>query len=225
MEITVELKKLGDSEYGDFQAKLTPTVPRDKMLGVRVPVLRQFAKKIAGTCEAKEFIKTLPHKFYDEYMLHGLLISLIKDPNEIIKELDKFLPYVDNWAVCDICSPKSLKKDKETLLAKIREWTKSKGVYTVRFAVEMLMSFYLDDDFKPEYLEIPAKVVSTEYYVNMMLAWFFATALTKQWESTLPYIEQNKLPTWVHNKTIQKAIESYRITDEQKEYLRSKKIK
>ena len=158
-------------------------------------------------------------------MLHGLLISQVKDYEECIQLTDRFLPFVDNWAVCDIMSPKVFAKHKKELLAKIKTWSKSLHVYTCRFGIETLMSHYLDKDFKAEYLEIPASVRSEEYYVKMMVAWFFATALAMQWDQAIPYIEQRRLAPWTHNKTIQKAIESYRITPEQKEYLRTLKIK
>ena len=168
-----------------------------------------------------ETINDLLDNYYDENMLHGLLISQLGDYGEAVRETDLFLPYVDNWAVCDIMSPKVFKKHKAELLGKIREWTGSEKTYTIRFGIEMLMSHYLDDDFKPEYLELPAAVRSDEYYVNMMIAWFFATALAKQWDDTIPYLEQKLLSEWVHKKTVQKARESFRITDEQKAYLKT----
>jgi len=224
MSIFLEkLLELKDDEYADFQSKLTPNVERERFIGIRVPQVRTLAKELIKTPEVKGFFDELPHKYYDEDMLHGVLISEMKDYNSCIEEVDKFLPYVDNWAVCDIMSPKVFKKHKEELLPKIREWSASKETFTSRFGIEMLMSFYLDGDFKNEYLEIPAAVHSEEYYLQMMQAWFFATALAKQWDATIPYLENNKLDKWVHNKTIQKARESYRITDEQKEYLKSLK--
>ena len=213
-----------DKQYAAFQAKLTPGVPIESFIGIRVPVLRKFAKEFTKEKDCEDFLHQLPHEYYDENMLHGLLISEVKDYEECIRLTDKFLPFVDNWAVCDIMSPKVFAKHKKELLAKIRTWSKSSHVYTCRFGIEILMSHYLDKDFKTEYLEIPASVTSEEYYVKMMVAWFFATALAKQWDATIPYIEQNRLAPWTHNKTIQKAIESYRITPEQKEYLRTLKI-
>ena len=225
MKITDRLFKLQDKEYAAFQCKLTPNIDKSTMIGVRVPDVRKLAKEYIKEQESQEFLKSLPHTYYDENMLHGLLISEIKDYDTCINETEKFLPYVDNWAVCDIMSPKVFKKHQEELMPKIKEWTKSKHTYTCRFGMEMLMSYYLDKNFKEEYLEIPANVHSEEYYVQMMTAWFFATALAKQWDTTIPYIEQNKLDEWVHNKTIQKAKESYRITDEQKQYLQSLKRK
>ncbi len=224
MEIVDELFKLQDKEYAEFQSKLTPTVDKNKFIGVRVPEVRKLAKVYIKEEKSKEFLKTLPHEYYDENMLHGLLISEIKDYEVCIKEVDKFLPYVDNWAVCDIMSPKVFKKNKDKIIEKIKIWSESKDIYTSRFGIEMLMRHFLDEDFKTEYLEIPAKVKSDEYYVQMMIAWCFATALAKQWYDTIKYIEKEKLTKWVHNKTIQKAIESYRITNEQKEYLKGLKI-
>ena len=205
-----------DKQYAVFQAKLTPGVPMECFIGIRVPVLRKFAKEFTKEAECKEFLQQLPHEYYDENMLHGLLISEVKDYEECIQLTDCFLPFVDNWAVCDIMSPKVFAKHKKELLAKIKTWSKSSHVYTCRFGIETLMSHYLDKDFKAEYLEIPASVRSEE---------FFATALAKQWDQAIPYIEQRRLALWTHNKTIQKAIESYRITLEQKEYLRTLKIK
>lgn len=224
MNILDELFKLQDKEYAVFQSKLTPGVDGDKFIGVRVPDTRMLAKRVFKTTEAEEFLHQLPHYYYDENMLHGLLISEIKDYDKCIEALDRFLPYVDNWAVCDTMSPKVFKKHKVELLDKIKEWCSSSKVYTCRFGMGMLMRHYLDDDFKEEYLDIPASVVSDEYYVNMMIAWFFATALAKQWESTIKYLEENRLSVWVHNKAIQKACESYRITDDQKVYLRGLKV-
>lgn len=221
-----ELMKLKDDEFADFQAKLTPNVARERFIGVRVPDVRKLAKELYKNDRdgVDEFLNSLPHATYDEDMLHGVLLSEFKDYEECIKRVDEFLPYVDNWAVCDIMSPKVFKKHLEPLLEKIREWAASDHVYTKRFGVEMLMSFYLDEHFKPEYLEIPATVSGEDYYIKMMLAWFYATALAKQWDATIPYIENKRLADWTHNKTIQKARESYRITDEQKEYLKSLKV-
>lgn len=215
------LFELQDLEYADFQYKLTPTVEREKFIGVRVPMLRKLAKEIAKEPETQEFIASLPHEYYDENMLHGMLLSEVKDYDECISKVELFLPYVDNWAVCDTMSPKVFKKNKDKLIKKSIEWAGSKEVYTCRFGVKMLMSHYLDDAFKPEYLGLVADIKSDEYYVNMMNAWYFATALAKQWDATIVYLEDDKLAKWVHNKTIQKAIESYRITDEQKNYLRT----
>lgn len=225
MDIREELFALQDIEYGDFQAKLTPGIPRELFIGVRVPEVRKLAKKLIKEPETAVFLKDLPHKYYDENMLHGLLISEIKDYDACIAAVDEFLPYVDNWAVCDIMSPRVFKKNKAALMEKIKEWSASEKTYTCRFGLEMLMSHFLDEDFKPEYLEIPAAVRSEEYYVRMMAAWFFATALAKQWDASVKYVEECRLDVWTHNKTIQKARESYRITPEQKEYLKGLKQK
>ena len=223
MNIKEELLALQDISYADFQAKLTPNIPRDLFIGVRVPEARKLAKRIIGEPETFKFLRDLPHKYYDENMLHGLLISEMKDYDACIEAVDEFLPYVDNWAVCDIMSPKIFKKNKKALLEKIKEWSKSEEEYTCRFGLEMLMSHFLDDDFKPEYLEIPLSVNNDEYYVKMMIAWFFATALAKQWDATIKHIEDQRLDTWAHNKAIQNARESKRITSKQKEYLKSLK--
>ena len=223
-DIQRKLKEIADEDYAAFQAKLTPNVDPENIIGIRIPVMRIVAREYFKDPEHVEFMRELPHKYYDENLLHGLLIEHIKDFDECVTELDRFLPYVDNWAVCDTCSPKVLKKNKPALLEKIREWAALEHAYTCRFGLKMLMSYFLDADFRPEYLEIPAAVKSEEYYVNMMIAWFFATALAKQWDETIPYIKENRLPAWVHNKTIQKAVESYRVTDEQKALLRSLRL-
>lgn len=224
LTILERMFELRDEKYAGFQAKLTPGIKPELFIGVRIPVLRSLAKEYYAEPEHEQFIKELPHKYYDENMLHGLLIEQIKDYGKCIDEIEKFLPYVDNWAVCDIMSPKVLKKNKDKLIVKIREWVKSDETYTCRFGMEMLMSHFLDDDFEAEYLEIPAAVRSEEYYVNMMTAWFFATALAKQWDDTIPYITGQRLDKWTHNKTIQKSIESRRVSKENKDYLRTLKL-
>lgn len=223
MEIQDRLFQLRDEKYAAFQAKLTPNVPAGLFIGVRVPEVRKLAKEYFRDPAHAEFMQNLPHRYYDENMLHGLLIDQIRDYDECVLETEKFLPYVDNWAVCDIMSPKVFKKHRPELMKQIKKWAKSRHTYTCRFGIGMLMSHFLDDDFESDVLEIPAKVRSEEYYVNMMIAWFFATALAKQWDSAVTYIEEERLTDWVHNKTIQKACESYRITDEQKLYLRKLK--
>lgn len=225
MDIQKRLFELRDEKYADFQAKLTPGIPREDFIGVRVPMVRAFAKEVIKDQACESFLQELPHRYYDENMLHGLVLSEMKDYEACVEKVEQFLPYVDNWAVCDIMSPKIFKKNKDKLILKIKEWSASLETYTCRFGLEMLMSHFLDEDFCPAYLEIPAQVKSEEYYVNMMIAWFFATALAKQWDSTILYIENKTMDPWVHNKTIQKAIESRRITAEQKEYLRSLKVK
>ena len=223
MHITEELFALQDVAYADFQAKLTPNIPRERFIGVRVPEARKLAKRLAQEPEAAIFLRDLPHTYYDENILHSLLLSEMKDYDACIAAVDAFLPYVDNWAVCDILSPKIFKKHKTALLEKIKEWSASKKTYTCRFGIEMLLSHFLDEDFRPAYLEIPASVHREEYYVRMMTAWFFATALAKQWDATIDYLEDRRLDTWTHNKTIQKARESKRITPKQKEYLKTLK--
>lgn len=222
-EIQLELFKLKDDEYAKFTSKLTPNVDPNLFIGCRVPLLRKFAKTYAKSHDIFPYLKELPHQYFDEYMVHGMFIETIKDYDKCIEEIERFLPYVDNWAVCDITSPKVLGKHKDKLLSKIMIWTKSKHTYTIRFGVEALMTYFLDDDFSEGIFQITLPIISDEYYVNMMLAWFYATALAKKWNATIKIIESNKLPTWVHNKTIQKAKESYRITKEQKEYLTSLK--
>lgn len=218
------LFQLQDKSYRDFQSKLIPTIPVETIIGVRIPAIRKLAKEYGKDPESVEFLKQLPHTYYDENILHALLVAEIKDYEACVKEVECFLPYVDNWAVCDIFSPKVFRKNKDKLIDKIREWTASDHPYTCRFGMEMLMTHFLDEDFRVEYLEIPAAVHSEEYYVNMMIAWFYATALAKQWDATIGYIEDQRLDTWTHNKTIQKARESYRITPEQKEYLKMLKM-
>ena len=224
-KIINELFKLQDKEYKDFQVKLIPTASPDNFIGIRTPELRKYAKELVKNKEYSSFLEKLPHKYFDENQLHAFIISELKDYNECIFYINKFLPYVDNWATCDQMSPKIFKKSHDELLNQIKKWIKSKETYTIRFGIGMLMQHYLDDKFKIEYLEMVSKIKSKEYYVNMMIAWFFATALAKQYEDTISFIEKQKLDVWTHNKTIQKAIESYRITPEQKEYLRSLKIK
>lgn len=213
-----------DIKFRDFQAPLFPNVDKESMIGIRTPELKKIARELSGSDLAKEFIKELPHKYYEENQLHSFLISLIKDYKECLKEVKVFLPYIDNWGTCDQLCPKIFNKHKDELIINIKEWLKSKHTYTVRFAIKMLMSFYLDEEFKNEYLDLVASVKSEEYYINMMIAWYFATALAKQYAYAIKYIKEKKLSTWVHNKTIQKAVESYRINDEQKIYLKSLKI-
>lgn len=223
MDITKKLFELQDNDYGDFQCRLIPGTDRNMIIGVRIPQLRKLAKNYIKDKECDEFIRTLPHRYYDENMLHGLLLSEYKNFDECVHAVDRFLPFVDNWAVCDTMSPKIFGKYKDRLILKVREWISSSHTYTCRFGIGMLMKYYLDEDFKEEYLDLPAEIKSREYYVNMMIAWFFATALAKQWKTVIPYIEQNRLDLWVHNKTIQKARESYRISSEQKVFLNNLK--
>lgn len=222
-EIKERLIALQDGAYADFQFKLIPMIERESIIGVRVPELRKLAKTLYKEETYLEFLGRAPHDYYDENMLHSLILSEIKDYDSCIREVEVFLPYVDNWAVCDILSPKIFKKHRVALIERIGEWLKSDKTYTLRFGLGMLMHHFLDEDFDKEFLELAASVHSEEYYVNMMQAWYFATALAKQWEETIIIIEGAKLQHWVHNKTIQKAIESYRISPEQKNYLRTLK--
>ena len=225
MEIQKELFSLQDKEYMKFLSKLTPNVSEDTIIGVRIPEIRKLAKKLVKNNEYEDFLKELPHKYYDENLLHGAIISENKDFENCIELLDSFLPFVDNWAVCDTISPKIFKKHKKELIEKIKEWSQSDKTYTCRFGVEMLMTHFLDEDFKKEYLEMVANIHSEEYYVKMVVAWFFATALTKQWDYAVIYLENNRLDVWVHNKTIQKARESLRILEDKKRYLKGLKRK
>ena len=225
MEIQKELFSLQDKEYMKFLSKLTPNVSEDTIIGVRIPEIRKLAKKLVKNNEYEDFLKELPHKYYDENLLHGAIISESKDFEKCIKLLDNFLPFVDNWAVCDTISPKIFKKHKKELIEKIKEWSQSDKTYTCRFGVEMLMTHFLDEDFKKEYLEVVADIHSEEYYVKMVVAWFFATALAKQWDYAVIYLENNRLDVWVHNKTIQKARESLRILEDKKGYLKGLKRK
>lgn len=220
-----QLFEMQDQGYKEFQRKLIPTMDSEKMIGIRTPILRKYVKEIKGSDVAEKFLSNLPHTYYEENNVHAFLIELIEDYEECIKEVNRFLPYIDNWATCDSMSPKIFKKNKTKLLDEIRRWIDSDQTYTIRFGVEMLMKLYLDVDFKPEYLEWVARVSSEAYYVKMMSAWYFATALAKQYEDTIVYIEEQRLEKWTHNKAIQKAIESFRITDKQKEYLRTLKIR
>lgn len=221
MDLLQTLLKHQDKVYGDFNHKLSPTLPRDHFIGVRVPVLRQIAKEYNKDPDHLLFMKSLPHTYFEENMMHCLLITLIKDYDTCIQEINAFLPYVDNWAVCDTMSNKMLKKHHDKLIQEILKWIESNHPYTIRFGILMLMSNYLEDDFKEEYIRLVSSIQSEEYYVNMMRAWFFATALAKQWKATIPLLETNQLDKWTHNKTIQKGVESYRISNEQKEYLKT----
>lgn len=215
------LSELSDPTYRDFHAGLIPNISPETILGVRVPALRKLARELRGSAEAQEFMAALPHEYYDENCLHGLLINDIKDFGATVSALDAFLPYVDNWAVCDLISPHSFKSRPPELAAHVHRWLESSHSYTVRFGIGVLMSFYLDEDFEPAQLEAVAERCCEEYYVNMMVAWYFATALAKQPEAALPYIENRRLSRWTHNKAIQKSIESRRIPDETKTYLKT----
>ena len=224
-EIRQRLFELQDVSYRDFQVKLIPTVETESMIGVRTPALRKLAREYGRREEIGVFLQDLPHKYFDENQLHAFIVSGIKDFETCIMNVEKFLPYVDNWATCDQMSPKVFKKHKDLLLEYTDKWIKSDLTYVKRFGIGMLMEHFLDEDFKTSYLTKVSKIRSDEYYVNMMIAWYFATALAKQYDATLPYIEKQKLDIWTHNKSIQKAVESYRITPEQKAYLKTLKRK
>ena len=219
-----------DETYRSFQASLIPELKAERMIGVRTPELRAYAKELLASGDYTEFISTLPHEYFDEMQLHAFIISELKDFEQCMSEVERFLPYVDNWATCDQLSPKIFGKKKngrlvygDSLLERIGKWIESDRTYTVRFGIKMLMQHYLDEDFKLEYPEMVAQVQSEEYYVNMMIAWYFATALAKQYDAVIPFIEKQRLQPWTHNKAIQKAVESRRISPEQKDYLRSLK--
>lgn len=211
---------LQDLKYRDFHSKLMPTVDKQKIIGVRVPDLRKLAKSVKSTAEAEQFLKQLPHEYYEENNLHAFLIEFITDVDKAIAETERFLPYIDNWATCDMFYPKVFKKHPEKVMQKICQWIKGDDTYTVRYAIGLLMRM----DFKGEHMAMVAKVKSDEYYVNMMIAWYFATALCKNYDEAIKYIEENRLDKWVHNKTIQKAVESYRVDKKLKETLKGMKV-
>ncbi len=223
MDITKVLFKKSDRGYRDFHSKLLPTVDKSTIIGVRVPALKAIAKDLYREGDYESFTKVLPHKYYEQNNLHAFLICNIKDYDKCIAALESFLPYIDNWATCDSLRPACFAKNRNKLINNIDVWLNSAHTYTVRFGTGMLLTHYLDEDFDKAYLQKVADLKSDEYYVNMMSAWYFATALAKQWDSTIAFIEKNMLSDFVHNKTISKAIESFRITGVQKEYLRNLK--
>ena len=219
-----KLYSLQDMKFRDMQIRIIPTINPESVIGVRTPELKRMATDVLKAGDYQEFLNELPHKYFEENQLQAFIISGIKDLNECMEELEKFLPYVDNWATCDQMSPKIFRKHRKELLTHIKKWIKAEKTYTVRFGVGMLMEHFLDEEFDPEYPAMVAEIRSEEYYVNMMIAWYFATALAKQYESVLPYMEQKRLDDWTHNKAIQKSVESRRITEEQKIYLKSLKL-
>lgn len=223
--ILERLFALQDKEYQAFQSKLVPTIPPETIIGVRTPILRKLAKELAGTSQAAKFLRNLPHKYYEENNLHAFLVEKIGNYNTAIEETERFLPYIDNWATCDCFCPKIFAKHREELLTVIRKWLASDQLYTVRYAIGMLIRYYLDKKFQPEYLAWVSGIHSEEYYLNMMRAWYFATALAKQPDAALPWIMERRLDVWTHNKTIQKAVESYRIPKEMKQQLRELRIR
>ena len=221
MGIYEKLIPLADLKYKDFQAKLVPNIASDKILGVRSPDLRKLAKELKDTKEGLNFLNELPHEYYEENLVHFFMISFIKDFDTCIKEINRFLPYVDCWPVSDQSSPKVFTKNHDKLLLYIKEWISSSHVYTARFGIRILMNEFLGDDFKEEYLNIVANKKGEDYYLKMMVAWYFATSLAKQYEKTIPYFEKHILEDWVHNKAIQKALESFRVSKDHKEYLKT----
>ena len=221
MNIEKRLFEMQDLKYRDFHSKLMPTINKDFIIGVRIPALRKFAKELKNETD---FLNSLPHRYYEENNLHAFLIEQIKDFKTALSKTNEFLPYIDNWATCDSFLPKVFKDNKKELLPHIFKWLNSSHTYTVRYAIGLLLKLFLDDDFKKEYLETVSKIKSDEYYINMMISWYFATALSKQYNETTPYITEKRLPKWIHNKAIRKAIESYRISNETKNYLKSLKF-
>lgn len=222
-DVRARLFAMQDLGYRAFHSKLMPTVPPENVIGVRTPEIRKLARQMSQTPEAEAYLQRLPHRYYEENNLHGALVSLLRDYDRTVEALEAFLPHVDNWATCDLMSPLAFRKHPEPLPEQARRWMASEHVYTARFGIGVLLGFYLDGAFRPEYLEWVSQVRGGAYYVDMMAAWYFATALAKQYDAALPWLEQGKLGAWVHNKTIQKAIESRRITAEQKAYLRTLK--
>ena len=221
MTVYEKLVEVKDDEYKEFQAKLVPNISPDVIIGVRTPQMRAVAKEVFADDYREEFLKELPHKYYEENLVHFFILAMIKDFDECVEKVEEFLPYVDCWPVSDQATPKSFKKNHEKLLPYIKKWIASDHVYTARFGMRMLMNEYLGDDFKKEYLELVASKKGDDYYLKMMVAWYFATALAKQYDEAVKYIEKHRLDEWVHKKAIQKAVESYRVTDEHKEYLKS----
>ena len=224
MTIYERLLECRDEKYSEFQSKLVPNISPKTIIGVRTPDMRAVAKAVAGTDEASAFLKVLPHKYYEENLVHFFIIAGIKNFDECVREVERFLPFIDCWPVCDQSSPKVFKKEHEKLLPLIKKWISSEHVYTARFGMRMLMNEFLDADFKPEYLDLVAQKRGEDYYLKMMVAWYFATALAKQYDATLPVIESRRLEPWTHNKASQKAIESFRVTDEHKAYLRTLRV-
>lgn len=225
-QITTELLAFRDEQYRQFHSRLMPEIDPETIIGVRTPILRKYAKELVKREDVETFLNTLPHQFYEENNLHGELLKLkYKDLNTFLEKLEVFLPYIDNWGTCDMLSPKIFKKNPSLVYEKVKEWIKSNDTYTVRFAVVTLLGFYLDDLFQEEMLCLVAEIRSEEYYIKMAVAWYFSIALVKQYEATIPYFTNIALDKWTHNKAIQKAIESRRVTEEKKAYLRTLKIK
>ena len=210
-----------DDKYKEFQTRLVPNIPPETIIGVRTPQLRKLAKEVFESGYRDGFLSDLPHKYYEENLIHFFVLAQIRDFDDCVKAVDAFLPYIDCWPVSDLASPKSFKRNHGKLLPYIKKWISSQHVYTARFGIRMLMNEFLGEDFKEEYLELAACKKGEDYYLKMMIAWFFATALAKRYDESVKYIENRRLDEWVHKKAIQKAVESYRVTDEHKEYLKS----
>lgn len=221
MTVYDRLAACGSEEYRDFVSKLVPNIPKETILGVKSPDMRRIAKEIRGTAEAEAFLTELPHPYYEENLVHFFLIAMIRDYDECVQAVETFLPYVDCWPVCDQSSPKTFTKNHDKLLPVIRKWIGSEHVYTVRFGIRMLMNEFLGADFRPEYLGWVAAVKGEDYYIKMMVAWYFATALAKRYDESVVYIEERRLEPWTHKKAIQKAIESFRVSDAHKDYLKT----
>lgn len=225
LEIERRLDLLKDLDYREFNSRLIPQIDKSTMIGVRTPALRALAAELSKRPEAADYLDSLPHRYYEQNNLHGLIIERLRGGDTVVKAINEFLPFVDNWATCDMFTPSAFKNELPLLLCNIKRWIASGETYTIRFGLRMLMCFFLGEQFKSEYLDLAAGVKSDEYYVNMMLAWFFATALAKQYEPAVALLERGALPAWVHNKTIQKAVESLRIPESQKLYLRGLRVK
>ena len=223
MTVYERLMQFEDKDYRDFQSRLVPNISKDTIIGVKTPNMRQIAKDVFGTEEGETFLRSLPHTYYEENLVHFFMIALIKDFSRCVEAVEEFLPYVDCWPVCDQSSPKVFKKNHGILLDYVKKWIDSEHTYTARFGIRILMNEYLDADFKDEYLDLVASKKGDDYYLKMMIAWYFATALAKQYDSGIRIIEENRLEQWTHNKAIQKALESFRVSEEHKEYLRSLK--
>ncbi len=220
MSIQQRLFQMQDIKYRDFNSSLIPNLPKERFIGVRTPQLKKLAKELFGSEAASDFLSTLPHRYFEENQLHAFLIMEEKDFDKCLEMTKKFLPYVDNWATCDQLSPKVFYKNSHSLLSMAEKWLQSKNTYEIRFGISVYMRYFLDEDFKTEYAEKIAEIKTDEYYINMMISWYFATALYKQWDLILPFLTEKRLSKWVHNKAIQKARESKRITKEQKKFLK-----
>ena len=221
MTLYDRLMEVKDDTYREFQIKLVPNIPPETILGVRTPEMRKIAKEVSESPERDAFLRDVPHRYYEENLIHFFVVSMIKDFDACVEAVESFLPYVDCWPVSDQATPKAFVKNRQKVLPYIKKWIASEHIYTARFGIRMLMNEFLGDDFKEEYLELVADKRGKDYYLKMMVAWYFATALAKRYDETVPYFEKRRLDEWVHKKAIQKAIESYRVSDEHKDYLRS----